>query len=1191
MRRYNLPTVNEIAVILPHSGQRPALYDIVLHHRSGKLWHVRHTHPAYVPLYYVLLFPFGNNGWHPDMVRHTLPSGTTKRLSLVKYTAYYLFSRPGVYSLLLRGGSLFQRYLVDTFAVIDQSRLEFLHYNQPALRACLYSGLEDAIEAGEGDVDIASLGQRFILPSSYIGGPRNMQQRFQDAMAIARYFRRVDIFLTVTSNPAWSEITRELLPHQTAYDRPDLVARVFQLKKEAILHDINKNGIFGKAVAYVYTIEFQKRGLPHMHCLIFLQQEYKLSTAAAVDPCIRAFWPDPITEPRLFAVVKQCMVHGPCGTVNPSAACLDPITKECKRRFPKDFVEETVLEDNSFPKYRRPDDGCSFDVHGVPTDNRWIVPYSPYLLATYQCHINVECAVSIGALQYLFKYTHKGGDCASLEEVNNRDEIQNHLDGRYISASEAAHRIFEFEMHENNPTVVRLQVHLPGQHLVVFDENEDPQSILARSSQEKTTLTRFFEMNRLGGPDGDQARACTYQEFPQHFRWDDKVKKWSRRVQNRFALGRMYFVSPTAGERFYLRLLLTVVRGSTSFQDLKTYNGVVQPTFYHACRLRGLLEDDGEWDTCLAEAAQFQTGARLRHLFDTILRFCEPADPQAGALWMRYRPSICSDLRYRLQNLGSWTREGLTDDIVYDYGLYLIDELLAASGQSLLSYPSMPLPQRQWGEYRQNALISDQLDFLPSAEASYHNTHFPLLNRDQRSAYDSIVCSVERQDGRLFFVDGPGGTGKTFLYKVIVSRFCAEGGVIICVASSGIAALLLPLGRTAHSVFKIPIDDLHDQSTCTIPKTGNRADLLRTAKMIVWDEVGPQHRYAIEAFDRTLQDIRSSDRPFGGLTVVFGGDYQQTLPVVVRGSREATVDATLRRSHLWSSISVLRLRENMRLAGDPAAATFGKWLLDVGHGRNSDDNHQLKLEEHMLVGSCDELIKSVYGSISPAMGSPPEPSYFLDRMILAPRNAHVGEINEAILDRMPGETIVYHSSNTIIEEPGADGGFNPFPLTPEYLSSINSSNLPPGELRIKIGCPLILLRNISPAQGLCNGTRVVVVRGGDRVLEVKIIGGDHDGKAAFIPRISVISSSTAYHSFRLRRRQFPVRLAFALSINKAQGQSVKYVGLDLRIPVFSHGQLYVALSRATAMHRVKILLPDRSHPYTTNVVYPEVLVV
>jgi ATP-dependent exoDNAse (exonuclease V) alpha subunit len=212
-------------------------------------------------------------------------------------------------------------------------------------------------------------------------------------------------------------------------------------------------------------------------------------------------------------------------------------------------------------------------------------------------------------------------------------------------------------------------------------------------------------------------------------------------------------------------------------------------------------------------------------------------------------------------------------------------------------------------------------------------------------------------------------------------------------------------------------------------------------------------------------------------------------------------------------------------------------------------------------------------------------------MILAPRNSDVSESNDSVLAQMSGEEQVYFSADKVVEEAGADGNEDGDPPMPvEFLRSINNSSLPPGELAVKVGCPLILLRNLAPARGLCNGTRMVLKQMSDRVLEVRLVGGDHDSKLAFIPRITLTPTNTTDFSFRLSRRQFPIRLAFALTINKAQGQSVKYVGLDLRSPVFSHGQLYVALSRATSEQRIKVLLPDTALAAATkNVVYPEVL--
>jgi ATP-dependent exoDNAse (exonuclease V) alpha subunit len=211
-------------------------------------------------------------------------------------------------------------------------------------------------------------------------------------------------------------------------------------------------------------------------------------------------------------------------------------------------------------------------------------------------------------------------------------------------------------------------------------------------------------------------------------------------------------------------------------------------------------------------------------------------------------------------------------------------------------------------------------------------------------------------------------------------------------------------------------------------------------------------------------------------------------------------------------------------------------------------------------------------------------------MILAPRNANVANLNECILERMAGEARQYFSADKIIHEAGADP-HNAEPIPIEVLRSITSSSLPPGELNLKLGCPVILLRNLDPSQGLCNGTRMVITRMGNRVLEAQLLGGEHHGETVLIPRISLIPTGATDLTFQLKRHQYPLRLAFALSINKAQGQSVKTVGIFLQTPVFAHGQLYVALSRATAADSVKVLLPSDSLGSTTqNIVYNEILI-
>jgi ATP-dependent exoDNAse (exonuclease V) alpha subunit len=228
----------------------------------------------------------------------------------------------------------------------------------------------------------------------------------------------------------------------------------------------------------------------------------------------------------------------------------------------------------------------------------------------------------------------------------------------------------------------------------------------------------------------------------------------------------------------------------------------------------------------------------------------------------------------------------------------------------------------------------------------------------------------------------------------------------------------------------------------------------------------------------------------------------------------------------------------------------------------------------MLAVDESNLINCVYDSMSPG-NAIPRPEFFRDRAILALRNDDVRSLNSSILKQHPGLERVYHCADSYMIEPDSEQHNRDVPL--EFLHTLNAFSLPISELRLKEGCPVIILRNIDTKRGLCNGTRATVLQMTPRVLHLRLIGGDHDGETVLIPRIT-LSPSTAGLDFaiKLKRRQFPVQLAYAMTIHKSQGQSLNRIGIDLQNPIFAHSQLYVAFSRATSPHRIKVLLsPDR----------------
>ncbi len=305
-RQYNVLTVDEIIALMVGNGSEAIdRRDIVLAQQAGPFQRISELHVGYMALHYLLLFPYGEDGWHPNIplngvVAHAdldedhagefeLPRKHCN-VTMAEFYGYRLQHQDTDGIALLRGDRLQHQYIVDAYAAIEQSRLKYLHLNKKKLHADLYQGLQDAIAAGDNNV--TAIGQRIILPSSFTVGPRHMVQNYQDAMAICRWAGCPDAFVTFSCNLQWFEIKRALPLEQQPQDRPDLVTRVFKIKLKELINDIHKNHILGRTIAGIYVVEFQKHGLPHAHILIFFIEGYKPHTVEDVDRMMSAELPN-----------------------------------------------------------------------------------------------------------------------------------------------------------------------------------------------------------------------------------------------------------------------------------------------------------------------------------------------------------------------------------------------------------------------------------------------------------------------------------------------------------------------------------------------------------------------------------------------------------------------------------------------------------------------------------------------------------------------------------------------------------------------------------------------------------------------------------------------------------------------------------------------------------------------------------
>nr|XP_053602892.1 uncharacterized protein LOC128670900 [Plodia interpunctella] len=886
----------------------------------------------------------------------------------------------------------------------------------------------------------------------------------------------------------------------------------------------------------MYSIEWQKRGLPHVHILLWLKDKLRPNQ---FDDIISAEIPDPDNDKVLHDIIVKNMIHGPCGPENPQCPCMKD--GRCTKKFPCKLHSETVHNENGYPMYRRraPADGgrtATVKLRNgsyATVDNSWVVPYSPILSKMFNAHINVEVCSSVRAIKYICKYINKGSDQAifnfrSTEHANPVDEVQTYQSGRYISSNEAVWRLLGFPLHERHPTVTHLGVHLENGERVYFTENNFHDRV---STPPKTTLTAFFELCARD----DFAKTLLYVDVPRYYTWNATRKEWKRRVQGTpvqnwpgvksgDALGRVYTIHVSNMECYCLRMLLYHVRGPTCFKYLKKHNDQEMSTFREACEAKGLLENDNHWDETLEEAVQCRSAAKVRELFAILIATCGLSNPQQ--LWDKYRNDMSDDILYRLQE----NNPNVTYiDSIYDEALTKIeDQVITITGKDLSDF-GMSRPRRT-GQVCSDVLR--ELNYDHAFLQQQITESVPRLNPEQRNVFNSVVQKIENGVGGLFFLDAPGGTGKTFLLNLLLAQIRKDKGVAIAVASSGIAATLLSGGRTAHSVLKLPLNLAHEEMpVCNISKNSERGRMLQQCKLLVWDECTMSHKRAVEALNRTMQDIKSNRSIMGGMIVLLAGDFRQILPVITRGTPADEINACLKASTLWVHVQKFSLTTNMRvqLHNDSQSGLYAATLLKIGEDRMATDiNGMITLNHEFcnIVGSTDDLKTNVYPDLRTNMG---DQEWLCERAILAPTNEIAGQINENIMSEVEGDVVEYLSVDNVMDTEHVTS----YPV--EFLNSLELSGVPSHNLRLKVGVPVLLMRNLD-APRLCNGTRLQITHLGKNIVKGTIMTGTAKGENVLIPRIPIIPTDLP---FQFKRVQFPLKPAFAMTINKSQGQTLK----------------------------------------------------
>ena len=627
--------------------------------------------------------------------------------------------------------------------------------------------------------------------------------------------------------------------------------------------------------------------------------------------------PDERENPALREAVLQTNMHHRNHLTRPNSRCNK--NGRCVYGFPHPVLDRTTLDGRGRVHFRRRTE-----------EDGWVVPYMPSLLLYMNCHIHVDVCSTVTVFMYLYKYLFKGPDRTRFRFQTAADgstsamvdnEFHDYINGRYLSSSEAVYRIFNFHLTSKRPSVRCLPVHLENSQLGQMHRSGDTQSFMS-------DLLWYFRRPR--GPIFDN---LTYSDFYARYYFETRevhhplgANQWSicstrtrrgvrRKILRERQTGsrivtRIHSIPPRIGELFYVRVLL-LHRPASSFEDLRTIHGRVYATYQEAATALGLFEDESEAVRAMREAvAAYSRPGQLRFLFAHLLL---DLPTPAITLWETFREHLSAD--FALDH---------NEDEANRLTLQAISRYLRSQGASLSQF-GLPEPVAVDREINMelDAFLGRHQTLLQQSQESYE-----MMNPEQRSVFDRVLNSIGI--GGCYFLDGKAGRGKTFLVNAICNRIRGEGRIACITGSTALSVTLYERGRTAHSMFGIPVKENSSELVSKISIFSGRADVLRRAALIVWEEFPMANKAAIECVDTLLRQIMRCDLPFGNKTFLALGDFRQVAPVLRDVTAPAAVyESSIRSSSLWSHFAILRLTQPIRNAADPA---YAQWVDQVGDG-------------------------------------------------------------------------------------------------------------------------------------------------------------------------------------------------------------------------------------------------------------------
>lgn len=1028
--------------------------------------------------------------------------------------------------------ALKEEFICSSYGRILQLRINY-QYN---LQKNLY--MKKELKSLSNQSNNLKFGVKTYVPTTFTGSYQYWKKVSNQGFYMTLILGPPKFFVTITFNPKWNEVVALNPKNTDLIHNSPLIARIFNQRKKCFLDYIKTSRIFGNINGLLWRVEYQQRGYPHCHILIW--SDFDTDDVLKIDKLLTCRLPlrDPYEDANddwqiLGDLSKKYMTHK-C-----TSRCKDEFGN-CTYGYPKESCDKTHYENGILIYQRGPNDSL-------------IVPHSPEILAYYRGHVEIEAIHSERCIGYVLKYVSKNSDEADVsikekkycgQKIDNEDYLHKYASSRVVSAVEAFSSLADYNRYGMNPSVSLISIHLPDERIISIPKDQDPETWISRNTLSSSKLERYFL--RPIDNEFDDIKLCEYFGL---YSLNDNTenglpdfgtppKKVIRKKKRSYCS--INFVDPSNNEKFALRLLLLNLP-ARSFDDLKLVDGELCDSFYDAALRRGLVGDDKEYFHCLKEAID-------NNRPPSDLRFMIALFAQQGAPLKQMIDDNCD---YLSIDLG-------------DIPLYM-------AMRTLMEQMHMMIP-----DFLGDEIIEDDIIINESVDSAILND---LQKYAVKSIYEKIVNN--NVESNLFFIQGRAGTGKTYTTNVIINVLRKKGYKVLVTGTTGIAATQYEHGMTCHSLFKLKIDQNinGNEFSCNVGYGTYRAKEILDADLIIIDEISMLTIQTAHNIDYTLRSLISHHikdgpkipnleniPPFGGKNILFVGDLLQ-LPPVVQNSKSSVSNKLITKCSFWPSVKLFGLKDPVRCINKD----WNEFLVDIGNGKSKIYITWEELQKKFQITvtrSYKEAIDFFINDVDL------EGVFPIDRQWICATNFYANDVNNylhwlRINENMHNDLGPFYGSTKIstINIPTDINKSINNNVAFDYLNTMKFKDMPNYRIDLALGEPMCLMRNINTAKGMAKNKRCYVIERTQNCVVVEF----EDKTTATIPRINFQGETDG---IIFTRHQIPLKPIFAGTIHKSQGLTLDRVVVDMRSKFWEHGQLYVALSRIRNPCNLCILLPE-----------------